>query len=167
MEYTDVRKAVEDSLREQFILSDSDNHRYIIEKEEIISDINTLRSVFKKEKYFDNEILGSTPSLQLLRLFGIINHYDYYEVAYKIRDYYESRFDKYCKSYNDSKTNYNNMELSRLSIGGTINDILNKLIDKYEKCLFYQIDVDRDYVINRECIHILTRYLLEKMIKEN
>lgn len=102
-----------------------------------------------------------------MRLFGIVNQYDYYEVAYKIRDYYESRFSKYCKSYNDDKTNYNNMELSRLSIGGTINDILNKLIDKYEKCLFYQIDVDRDYVINRECIHILTRYLLEKMIKEN
>ena len=139
-----------------------DKVRYLIEKEQVISDINIFRDIIKKDKYYVDKILYSPESLKLLRIFGVENM-NYYETAHYIFRYYESRFDKFCKSYNSpnyGNPNYNAIRLTRNGIGATLNDILKYLIGKYEECLIWQVEVDEDYVNNREEIYKLTRQLL-------
>lgn len=145
-----------------------DKVRYLIEKEQVISDINIFRDVIKKDRYYDNEILYSPESLKLLKIFGI-KDMNYYETAHYIFSYYESRFGKFCKSYkspNYGNPNYNAIRLTRNGIGATLNDILKYLIGKYEECLIWQIEVDEEYVNNREKIYKLTRYLLAMINNE-
>ena len=102
-----------------------DKVRYLIEKEQVISDINIFRDVIKKDKYYDDKILYSPESLKLLKIFGIENM-NYYETAHCIFSYYESRFDKFCKSYkspNYGNQKYNAIKLIRHGIGASLNDL--------------------------------------------
>lgn len=145
-----------------------DKVRYLIEKEQVISDINIFRDVIKKDKYYDDKILYSPESLKLLKIFGIEN-INYYETAHYIFKYYESRFDKFCKSYkspNYANPRYNVIKLIRHNIGASLNDLLEYLMGKYEECLIWQIEVDEDYANNREEIYKLTRQLLAMINNE-